>query len=143
MTTDALVSTITGCSRRARAVGKRRAPREQIVSTPDLGASISGVIVCDETIRQRTRTGSCDVSTANLGRWPVSSSRRWILITSCPECEPTVLDCFCVSCTNAIAFSPIDVLAIIQWGKFLMMLQSAVSPATAALVLCVLATSWD
>jgi fructose-bisphosphate aldolase class I len=51
------------CDRRFRALGiaetveARRAYRELIVTTPDLGSSISGVIVSDETIRQRTFGG--------------------------------------------------------------------------------------
>jgi fructose-bisphosphate aldolase class I len=36
----------------------RRAYRELIVTTPDLGESISGVILYDETIRQRKRDGT-------------------------------------------------------------------------------------
>ena len=36
----------------------RRAYRELIVSTPGLGESISGVILYDETIRQRTKDGT-------------------------------------------------------------------------------------
>ena len=35
----------------------RRAYRELIVTTPELGANISGAILFDETIRQRTRAG--------------------------------------------------------------------------------------
>ncbi|MFQ4149397.1 class I fructose-bisphosphate aldolase [Arthrobacter sp. LAPM80] len=38
-------------------VQARRAYRELIVTTPGLGDSIGGVIVCDETIRQRTADG--------------------------------------------------------------------------------------
>ncbi len=51
------------CDRRFRALGiaetveARRAYRELIVTTPDLGASISGVILSDETIRQRSTAG--------------------------------------------------------------------------------------
>ena len=36
----------------------RRAYREMIVTTPDLGACISGAILCDETIRQRRADGT-------------------------------------------------------------------------------------
>ena len=39
----------------------RRAWRELILTTPGLGASISGVILYDETIRQATREGTCFV----------------------------------------------------------------------------------
>src|SRR4051812_180689 len=35
----------------------RRAYRELILTTPLLGESISGVILCDEIIRQRTKDG--------------------------------------------------------------------------------------
>jgi fructose-bisphosphate aldolase class I len=38
-------------------VEARRAYRELIVTTPDLGESIGGAILCDETIRQRTKGG--------------------------------------------------------------------------------------
>jgi fructose-bisphosphate aldolase class I len=41
----------------AETVEMRQAYRELIVTTPDLGASISGVIVSDETIRQQTGAG--------------------------------------------------------------------------------------
>src|SRR5680860_1624558 len=36
----------------------RRAYRELIVTTPDLGESISGAILYDETIRQQTKEGA-------------------------------------------------------------------------------------
>ena len=39
-------------------VEARRAYREMIVTTPDLGESISGAILFDETIRQQTRDGT-------------------------------------------------------------------------------------
>jgi fructose-bisphosphate aldolase class I len=39
-------------------VGERRAYRSLIVTTPDLGESISGVILYDETIRQQTADGT-------------------------------------------------------------------------------------
>ena len=51
------------CNRRFAAVGilqtedARRAYRELLITTPDLGDSISGAILYDETIRQRTRGG--------------------------------------------------------------------------------------
>src|SRR5215467_8817152 len=35
----------------------RRAYREMLFTTPDLGESISGVILFDETIRQKSRNG--------------------------------------------------------------------------------------
>jgi fructose-bisphosphate aldolase class I len=52
------------CDKRFAAAGipqtleARRAYRELIVTTPDLGASISGAILYDETIRQQTRDGT-------------------------------------------------------------------------------------
>ena len=52
------------CNKRFAALGipqteeTRRAWRELIVSTPGLGESISGAILYDETIRQRTRQGT-------------------------------------------------------------------------------------
>lgn len=42
----------------------RRAYREWLVRTPDLGASVSGVILCDETIRERTGDGCTFVRAA-------------------------------------------------------------------------------
>ena len=51
------------CNRRFAAVGilqtedARRAYRELLITTPDLGDSISGAILYDETIRQRTKGG--------------------------------------------------------------------------------------
>ncbi|CAN5810675.1 fructose-bisphosphate aldolase class I [soil metagenome] len=52
------------CNRRFAEVGipetevMRRAYREWLVRTPDLGASISGVIIYDETIHERTSDGT-------------------------------------------------------------------------------------
>ena len=52
------------CNRRFAALGiaqteeARRAYRELIMTTPALGECISGAILCDETIRQRTKTGT-------------------------------------------------------------------------------------
>ena len=52
------------CNKRFAALGiaqteeARRAWRELIVSTPGLGESISGAILYDETIRQKTRQGA-------------------------------------------------------------------------------------
>jgi fructose-bisphosphate aldolase class 1 len=51
------------CNKRFASVGipqtqeARRAYRELIVTTPGLGESISGAILYDETIRQRTKDG--------------------------------------------------------------------------------------
>ncbi|MEO9167008.1 MAG: class I fructose-bisphosphate aldolase, partial [Aestuariivirga sp.] len=46
-------------------VEARRAYRELIVTTPHLGDSISGAILFDETIRQRTKTGTLFVDVLN------------------------------------------------------------------------------
>src|SRR5580658_10156680 len=52
------------CNKRFAKVGipqteeARRAYREMIVTTPDLGESISGVILYDETIRQKKKDGT-------------------------------------------------------------------------------------
>jgi uncharacterized membrane protein len=48
--------------------------------------------------------------------------------------EPTFLDYFYVSFTNATAFSPTDTMPLSRWAKMTMMLQSAVSLVTVALV---------
>ena len=48
--------------------------------------------------------------------------------------EPRFADYLYVSFTNATAFSPTDTLPLSRWAKFAMMLQSAISLATAALV---------
>jgi fructose-bisphosphate aldolase class I len=59
----AIDESIPTCNRRFARLGiaqdepTRRAYRELIMTTPGLGDSISGVILCDETIRQRTLTG--------------------------------------------------------------------------------------
>lgn len=59
----AMDESIGTCNRRFAALGiaqteeQRRAWRELIVTTPDLSASISGAILCDETIRQKTQAG--------------------------------------------------------------------------------------
>src|ERR1700678_4077898 len=51
------------CNKRFAALGIpqtksfRRAYRELIVTTPRLGMSISGAILCDESTRQKTRSG--------------------------------------------------------------------------------------
>jgi fructose-bisphosphate aldolase class I len=44
----------------------RRAYRELIGTTPSLGECISGAILCDETIRQRTRDGTPFVKVGEL-----------------------------------------------------------------------------
>ncbi len=49
--------------------------------------------------------------------------------------EPMFLDYFYLSFTNATAFSPTDTLPLTRWAKMLMLLQSAVSLATVALVI--------
>src|SRR5665213_1215706 len=52
------------CNKRFAALGipqteeMRRAYRELIVTTPGLGESISGAILCDETIRQTKKDGT-------------------------------------------------------------------------------------
>jgi fructose-bisphosphate aldolase class I len=59
----AIDESIPTCNKRFARLGigqteqDRRAYRELIVTTPGLGDSISGVILCDETIRQRTTNG--------------------------------------------------------------------------------------
>jgi uncharacterized membrane protein len=49
--------------------------------------------------------------------------------------EPGFADYLYLSFTNATAFSPTDVLPLSRWAKLTMMLQSAVSLATVALVI--------
>jgi len=49
--------------------------------------------------------------------------------------EPTFVDYLYLSFTNATAFSPTDVLPLAGWAKLTMMLQSAISLATVALVI--------
>ncbi|HSS12041.1 MAG TPA: hypothetical protein VLL25_19295 [Acidimicrobiales bacterium] len=51
-----------------------------------------------------------------------------------PDWAPTFVDYLYVSFTNATAFSPTDVMPLSRWAKMLMLLQSAVSLATVALV---------
>ncbi len=64
----AIDESIGTCNRRFAALGipqtldRRRAWREAIVTTPGLGQSISGVILCDETICQRTSGDASFVS---------------------------------------------------------------------------------
>jgi hypothetical protein len=52
-----------------------------------------------------------------------------------PNWEPTFADYFYLSFTNASAFSPTDVLPLSHWAKMLMLVQSAVSLLTVALVI--------
>jgi uncharacterized membrane protein len=51
-----------------------------------------------------------------------------------PEWEPTFVDYLYVSFTNATAFSPTDTMPLSRWAKLVMLVQSAVSLATVALV---------
>jgi uncharacterized membrane protein len=51
-----------------------------------------------------------------------------------PEWEPTFVDYLYVSFTNATAFSPTDTMPLSRWTKLVMLVQSAVSLATVALV---------
>ena len=59
----AMDESTTTCNKRFAALGipqteeARRAYREMLITTPKLGDCISGVILCDETIRQQTRDG--------------------------------------------------------------------------------------
>jgi hypothetical protein len=48
--------------------------------------------------------------------------------------EPTFVDYFYVSFTNATAFSPTDAMPLTRWAKMLMLFQSGVSLMTVALV---------
>lgn len=52
-----------------------------------------------------------------------------------PDWEPAFADYLYLSFTNATAFSPTDVLPLSRWAKLTMMLQSAVSVVTVALVI--------
>ena len=51
-----------------------------------------------------------------------------------PDWEPTFVDYFYLSFTNSTAFSPTDTMPMSSWAKLTMMLQSAVSLVTIALV---------
>jgi uncharacterized membrane protein len=51
-----------------------------------------------------------------------------------PDWAPNFVDYFYISFTNATAFSPTDVLPMSRWAKTLMLVQSAVSLSTVALV---------
>lgn len=48
--------------------------------------------------------------------------------------QPTFVDYFYMSFTNATAFSPTDVMPLTRWAKLMMLLQSAISLATVALI---------
>ncbi len=52
-----------------------------------------------------------------------------------PHWEPAFVDYLYLSFTNAAAFSPTDVLPLARWAKATMMVQSAISLATVALVI--------
>ena len=52
-----------------------------------------------------------------------------------PDWEPTFTDYFYLSFTNATAFSPTDTMPMTRWAKMTMLLQSAVSLVTVALVI--------
>ncbi|MDX6331027.1 MAG: hypothetical protein QOI83_3410 [Streptomycetaceae bacterium] len=56
---------------------------------------------------------------------PEIASRDW---------EPTFFDYLYVSYTNATAFSPTDTMPLSRWAKLLMLVQSAISLVTVALV---------
>lgn len=51
-----------------------------------------------------------------------------------PNWEPAFADYLYVSFTNATAFSPTDTMPLTRWSKMIMLLQSAVSLVTVALV---------
>jgi uncharacterized membrane protein len=51
-----------------------------------------------------------------------------------PDWEPTFVDYLYVSFTNSTAFSPTDTMPLSRWAKLTMLVQSAVSLATVALV---------
>ena len=51
-----------------------------------------------------------------------------------PDWEPGFADYLYVSFTNATAFSPTDTMPLTRWAKMIMLLQSAVSLVTVALV---------
>ena len=52
-----------------------------------------------------------------------------------PEWEPHFVDYLYLAFTNATAFSPTDTLPLSRWSKLAMMLQSAISLTTGALVI--------
>lgn len=49
--------------------------------------------------------------------------------------EPTFVDYFYVSCTNATAFSPTDTMPMTRWAKMTMLIQSSISLLLVALVI--------
>jgi uncharacterized membrane protein len=51
------------------------------------------------------------------------------------EWEPAFVDYLYLSFTNATAFSPTDVMPLSRWAKLTMLVQSAVSLSTVALVI--------
>lgn len=63
----AMDESVPTCNKRFAKLGipqteeARRAYRELIVTTPNLGKFISGAILCDETVRQRTKAGTAMV----------------------------------------------------------------------------------
>lgn len=52
-----------------------------------------------------------------------------------PDWEPGFVDYLYVSFTNATAFSPTDVMPMTRWAKLTMLIQSAISVVTVALVI--------
>ncbi len=52
-----------------------------------------------------------------------------------PDWEPGFIDYFYVSFTNATAFSPTDTMPMTRWTKLTMLVQSAISVITVALVI--------
>jgi len=68
--------------------------------------------------------------------WRVNSwaSRRIELIIYAEDWNPSFVDYFYVSFTNASAFSPTDTMPLTAWAKVLMMIQSLASLLTIGLV---------
>ena len=52
-----------------------------------------------------------------------------------PDWEPEFVDYLYLSFTNATAFSPTDVMPLSRWAKMVMLVQSAVSLVTVALII--------
>jgi uncharacterized membrane protein len=52
-----------------------------------------------------------------------------------PDWEPYFLDYLYLSFTNTTAFSPTDVMPLSRWAKMLMLVQSAVSLVTIAVII--------
>ena len=65
---------------------------------------------------------------------PTSSSRRWSRRTVPPLRSPGFVDYLYVAFTNATAFSPTDTMPLTPLAKMLMLVQSAASLLTVALV---------